>query len=75
MIANRSNVGSWSFRHWWLAAWNLWTAPHNVLVVMVTAFIMIQSRAWRIRGALPEPTPRAAPMRNAAFPQTVVLES
>jgi hypothetical protein len=30
--------------------WKAGTAPYNAAVILVTAAIMIQSRAWKIRG-------------------------
>jgi hypothetical protein len=71
----RSRMGRLSFRHWWLSAWNVWTAPHNAAVVLLTALIMIQSRAWRIRNAVPAPEPRPVPLHNPPFPQPVIIES
>jgi hypothetical protein len=69
------SVGSWNFRRLWLTTWNVWTTPHNMFVVLVTAFILIQARAWRIRGLVVEPSLRPAAIPTPAFPQPVVLES
>jgi len=38
-------------RMWWLVGWNLRVLPHNAWAVLVTAYIMIESRAWKIHDA------------------------
>ncbi len=35
---------------WRLAAWRLWTTPHNAAMVLLTAVVLVQSKAWKIRG-------------------------
>ena len=42
-------------RRWRLLAWRLWTAPYNGVVVLLTAIVLVQSRAWRIRFPSGEP--------------------
>ena len=36
-------------RRWRVNAWELWTKPHNAVMILLATAVMVQSRAWKIR--------------------------
>jgi len=34
-----------------LNAWNLWTKPHNAMMILLASAVLLQSKAWKIRSA------------------------
>ena len=69
-MAKSSVVGLSPLRQWWLRAWNLWTAPHNAWVVLITTFIMVESRVWKIYSVQPVPR-RQVLLGSAGSSQTM----